>query len=641
MAGFYACGMWKESRTPAPVQILSLDVTIELHRENRVTATELITVAVPQKGRHAGILRTLSVANPSALRREDAPFLEVREALLDGAPCRTALSSTFRSQNVAVFLMPERGGRLEPGEHCFRLVYDMTGMVAFGEASDSIVWNAAGTESEWPIARPSCTVVPAEGAPLAGSKASLGCDNAEDPPVSFAEAERNGQTCFVFTAKNPVFPSQDFTIEAALPKGAVPEPAPCRPEEDAAFTILCAGALLFTLAYCCLLWWNWGRDPKPCPVIPVCEPPLLPEPWGSKGEPLRLSPAQTQYLANDCLPDSSGLAALFLSLHRKGWCRLSGSAEEGFRATRLQPSAKALEPLSPEEQAAWAIMPRTLEFKEESADALEEVTSACAQQLDQLFGTLFQKAFFLRLLCFAVPIPALMGVSLCHSPMGRIYGPAWPSSAGNALLLFGIFLVWSALLPLFGPRQKHMEDSREWFRVPAQMLLFLIGIGCTLFPHATLSTLSSPVEALLPNASPLQTACFFAGLALPFLCAPFLQARTRRLVELQAGIQGLAMYIGDATARAGMADPPEENHALFERLLPYASALDCRNEWVKRFAGHAEDGMRGGAQKEPLLAGFRTAGFFNAVHDCYPDSDRDKWEKLGTLLRFLRHFRFS
>lgn len=75
MAGFYACGMWKESRTPAPVQILSLDVTLELHRENRVTATELITVAVPQKGRHAGILRTVPVANPSALRREDAPSL--------------------------------------------------------------------------------------------------------------------------------------------------------------------------------------------------------------------------------------------------------------------------------------------------------------------------------------------------------------------------------------------------------------------------------------------------------------------------------------------------------------------------------------------------------------------------------------
>ena len=70
-----------------------------------------------------------------------------------------------------------------------------------------------------------------------------------------------------------------------------------------------------------------------------------------------------------------------------------------------------------------------------------------------------------------------MGVSLCHSPMGRIYGPAWPSSAGNALLLFGIFLVWPALLPLFGPRQKHMEDSREWFRVPAQLMLFLFGIS--------------------------------------------------------------------------------------------------------------------------------------------------------------------
>ena len=99
-------------------------------------------------------------------------------------------------------------------------------------------------------------------------------------------------------------------------------------------------------------------------------------------------------------------------------------------------------------------MLRTLEFKEKNADALEEVTSACTQQLDQLFFTLFRKAFFLRFLCFAVPIRP-DGRQPLPFAKGRIYGPAWPSSAGNALLLFGIFLVWSALLPRFGPRQRH------------------------------------------------------------------------------------------------------------------------------------------------------------------------------------------
>ncbi len=99
-------------------------------------------------------------------------------------------------------------------------------------------------------------------------------------------------------------------------------------------------------------------------------------------------------------------------------------------------------------------MRRTLEFKEKNADALEEVTSACTQQLDQLFCTLFRKAFFLRFLCFAVPIRP-DGRQPLPFAKGRIYGPAWPSSAGNALLLFGIFLVWSALLPRFGPRQRH------------------------------------------------------------------------------------------------------------------------------------------------------------------------------------------
>ncbi len=59
---------------------------------------------------------------------------------------------------------------------------------------------------------------------------------------------------------------------------------------------------------------------------PLFSPPSLPSRLAGrqgKAPSARLSPAQVHYLVNDCELESPGLATLFLSLARKGRCRLS------------------------------------------------------------------------------------------------------------------------------------------------------------------------------------------------------------------------------------------------------------------------------------------------------------------------------
>ena len=52
------------------------------------------------------------------------------------------------------------------------------------------------------------------------------------------------------------------------------------------------------------------------------------------------------------------------------------------------------------------------------------------------------------------------------------------------------------------------------------------------------------------------------------------------------GIEGLRRYLGVAEEdRLEMLHPPEKTPELFERLLPYAIALDVENTWAQRFAG--------------------------------------------------------
>ena len=61
-------------------------------------------------------------------------------------------------------------------------------------------------------------------------------------------------------------------------------------------------------------------------------------------------------------------------------------------------------------------------------------------------------------------------------------------------------------------------------------------------------------------------------------------ARTQKGSEMQAAAEGLALYMKTAEKeRLEMFNPPEETPELFEKLLPYALALDVAKTWANRF----------------------------------------------------------
>ena len=208
-----------------------MDVTLELERKNAVMVTKLLQVKIPQDNRNLGIFRTLPVSSRFPARMAEAPFLHVLEASIDGMPCRTDdVKAHFGSQNVTVYLQ-DKEAWLAPGMHSFRLVYEMTGMIGFGQDEDRIFWNVTGSGWERGVLASTCPLVPAEGAPLSHGKAYLGYAGSTDSPVDFAKTERDGRTCFVFTAKTRVMHGQHFSVGAAFPKGTVPEPALYRRKE--------------------------------------------------------------------------------------------------------------------------------------------------------------------------------------------------------------------------------------------------------------------------------------------------------------------------------------------------------------------------------------------------------------------------
>ena len=572
-----------------PVQVHAMDVLLQLHRDSRVTVAERLQVEMLDGTSH-GIYRSLPVAARPPVRKAEAPLLRVLEASIDGVPCRTDdLKARFGTQNVAVYLR-EGKRTLAPGIHAFTLVYEMTGVIGFGTKEDWIAWNVTGSGWDNGVLAASCTIVPAEGAPLGSRKAFLGYRNTQDSPVDLGEATLDGRTCCVYRARGPVKRYQDFTVFAGFPKGAVPEPALYRPEEDTDFTFQCAAACAFSLALSLFLWLCWGRDPKPGPRAPLFAPPSLPRRLAGrqgKDPSARLSPAQVHYLANDCELESPGLAALFLSLARKGRCRLSGNARTGYGIERIEPAQdEDTEPLSREEEAALAALPQgPVAVGKKSQEVLLGVKTACLNALAEDFPSLFREARLLRFIAFAVPLCLLACIQLCHTQLMRCFGPAWPGYPWNAVKLIIALLVSGTLLSFLLPRQNALGRAWKWLRSVALLLAGSFLVAGLFLPIPVLKdTFLPPLAGILPNATPLQRTLFFAAMLWPVLIGPLMQSKSRELALLQDQIAGLALYLKAAEVpRLNALNPPEEDLALYAKLLPYASALELEEAWARRF----------------------------------------------------------
>jgi uncharacterized membrane protein len=84
-----------------------------------------------------------------------------------------------------------------------------------------------------------------------------------------------------------------------------------------------------------------------------------------------------------------------------------------------------------------------------------------------------------------------------------------------------------------------------------------------------------------------------APVAMPLILFPlaasafyWMKAHTLAGRKIVDQIEGFRQYLGVAEeARLEALNPPDKTPELFERLLPYAVALDVENHWARRFAG--------------------------------------------------------
>ncbi len=102
-----------------------------------------------------------------------------------------------------------------------------------------------------------------------------------------------------------------------------------------------------------------------------------------------------------------------------------------------------------------------------------------------------------------------------------------------------------------------------------------------------------------------------------------IKAPTPLGATVSAELEGFRMYLKTAEEyRLNLLTPPEQTPELFERMLPYAIALDVENEWSRKFESvlkhynYAPDWYKG---SEPLAYGAMAASFTTSVNNACID----------------------
>lgn len=306
-----------------------------------------------------------------------------------------------------------------------------------------------------------------------------------------------------------------------------------------------------------LIWYAMvgGRDTMP--VVSRNRPPNAPSRLG--GRPL--SALALHFLWNRCRVTPRGVLAALVDLSGRGCGSLGGDTGSGFTFSRV---AAAGASVSGEEEALLEALPRKVSLKTSEARTWAVARRVCERFLRKAYPG----GWRWHLLPLLPPFAATL--FCCYALCG------WAGLSGREILILAACCcIMTAVAILCWITLRLLRSDRRVYVRRGQKLLFVVIPLCGL-----LYFLSDAWVALLPS---LHVALVETMLLLPIFAGCHMGAPSSEVAVLRREIAGLARYIRTGEG-ADAAAAPEKKRELFQRLLPYAVALELETTWRRHFA---------------------------------------------------------
>ncbi|KAB2867274.1 MAG: DUF2207 domain-containing protein, partial [Bauldia sp.] len=566
--------LWLAAAVPlsAAEVIETYDANIVVESDGVLDVTETITVKAEGDAIRHGIFRDFPLTfldDEGGARRVSFDLVGVEK---NGLP--EPYHTTSNSAGIRIYA-GDGDVFLTPGVYRYRFHYRTGRQIRFLADHTELFWNVTG--NDWAF-------------PIDGVRARIALPDGAAPVRWTAYTGRFGERGEDFTGRilgsnalevsttETLRPGEGLSVAVEIPAGLVAAPSGLQALYyrflDNRRLVLGGLGFLGVLAFYLFTWNAVGRDPPKGTIIPLFHPPD------------RMSPALAGYVRDWGWAAGGWRAftAAVVSLAVKGLITFEESGDTVVLKRTAAGAAAGRDTLPSGERAVFDWVARKGEVEINRANG-PGVAKAFASFKAAVEGESRNRFFRRNLGWFGLGAALTAGAVLLvlffgglrESEVGLLIGAAFVG------VFAGVF-VGPVIRAIFGAR-----NPRSIVAAGINIVAFVV-IGATVLSLFGPAVRSLPddftnlaVRAFLANSFPFLLVGGFA--ALNGLFYYLLRAPTAAGRAVMDRIEGLELYIRTAeTARLDLAGAPDLTTTQFERILPYAIALDAEKPWSEAFA---------------------------------------------------------
>lgn len=536
-------------------RIAHYDSDIVVAPNGQLTVTETLQIKAENYRIKHGIYRDLPLTGGSSGqgagrgvdRGVDRGAFRLLSATLDGASTDTSVR--IRRHDIRIYI-GKTGQRLSPGMHSVTLRYRTGPQIRALEGDDRLYWNVTGTRWIFPIDRIDATVHLPNGVQataVRGFSGGFGSTNERYVSQGFTpEGAVRVRTDHILA------PHEGLTISVRFPKGHMTAPRPLlRLGWFLRAHLAAIVSLAGLLGIGAVMWFLLVRvRARTRPVTPVPKNAVRSTP------PQDTTPAQAQFIQQKRLIGHSALIATALDLTARGVMTLDPGDGKVWRLA-LTPAAAPPQPLAPEEAAlteGLRAIGGSIEVRRQNRTALRKLFRGfCDALRTSCRGRYFMPFRRLQwmggIACYALAF-VVAAIGLAGESRIFLFGPLIP-------LLFGVAA--SAIEAWVSG----VQDGEGLISILGAPMM-VSGLFWVCFGLASGAFGAGPLIGLI--GAPVLFWIFASKIGQP---TPEGYAR-------RAEIEGLRRHLaaGGTSRRTA---------ARLQALLPYAVALNLRQEWTDAF----------------------------------------------------------
>lgn len=580
------------AQLPAQAQerILNFISDVAVLQNGDLDVTETITVQAAGQQIRRGIYRDFPTSYTNRQGIRVVVGFDVISVTRDGQAERFALE---KAPNGVRTRIGNADVLLRPGRYTYTIRYRTTRQIGFFENFDELYWNATGNGWNFVIDSAEARITLPQGAKISQQASYTGPQGARGTNARVVEQTDNR---IVWRTTDRLRVYEGLTVAAGWQKGIIAPPSSAQRVSyflQDNLPILAALIGLFGAGlYYLSTWSRVGRDPEAGTIIPLF------------GPPNNMSPAAVRYL--DQLGfDNRAFTAAIVDLGVKGHLKLTETAS----VSQLEPRAGGKTLDAPEHAMRAHLFGNSGEpvlLKQSNHVLVGGAKTVLENELSRAYsGRLFTNNYGWSTLGILLVL-AVIGIlvfAIATTRSGNEVGAGLIGMlVGSGLILFASFIIMAGFT----------SHSRiNWWFIVGGLAWLIIAIGgvAFIFGFAGGANLNLMIPALLA----------YVLTSLGVFGFYWFKAPSKEGQQVRDQISGFREYLSVAEEdRLNVMNPPKKTPELFEKFLPYAIALDCENEWGKKFAGVLAAAAAAGAATYAWYSGNRDwsrdpAGFSNHI----------------------------